>query len=255
MSQGKETTPLFEIIHKAPRGAPRAVRVPQWMQHAEEMERQVEVAQPTAPGSASTRSRWLSWWYRPVRFRLQMGVLALVALAALALVVVAFLIGLKYHERRMIQQDVQWDAAQQSLEPVRQQPVDSQLIPPAVPRNLPAEGASLPGGAGASGQAADPREPGLNYFRLVTLPASAAEEGTRAVAFLQRSGIDAVLIAENNGRSLKLMALPGFSGPGSPDARKFAERIKTLGRQWKSQHRGSSDWGDLLAEKYKPGVN
>jgi hypothetical protein len=257
MSHGKDPTPLFEIIHKAPRSAPRAVRVPEWMRRAEEMERQVEVAQPTTPGSASTRPAWLAWWYRPVRFRLQMGILAVAGLTVLAALVVAFLIGTKYEERKIYADDLAWSAADRTLEPLRQQPANTSLIGRSVPRNLPvSESAPAPPrGAGAAGSPADPREPGLNYFRLVTLPASAATEGHRAVSFLQAQGIDAVLLPDNNGRAVKLMALPGFAKPGSPEGKKFEERLKSLGRSWKAQHRGSSDWSDLLAEKYKPDVN
>src|ERR1051325_10877635 len=104
MSQGKDPTPLFEIIHKAPRGGPKAVRVPEWMRRADEMERQVEAAQPTTPGSASTRPLWLGWWYRPIRFRLQTGVLVLTGAAVVAVMVVVFLIGRKVQERRAYQQ-------------------------------------------------------------------------------------------------------------------------------------------------------
>ena len=62
-----------------------------------------------------------------------------------------------------------------------------------------------------------------------------------------------MLIPVNNGQSLKLIALQGFP-PRSPEAAKFSERLKMLGRLWKSGQ-GSTDWSDLHAEKYKPGVN
>jgi len=254
--QGKDPTPLFEIIHKAPRGPRRGVRVPEWIRRADEMERQVETAEPTVPPDPSAPPAWRSWWSRPIRFRLQSGVLALAGTAMLALVVVAFLIGMRFQERLIRQEQIEYVAIDQTLDPVREKPANRALIPTSVERNLPVTGgAAPPRGAGAAGDPADPREPGLNYFRLVTLPDSAVGEGQKAVSFLQSQGVDAVLIPVNNGRSYKLIALPGFTRIGSPEAKKFEDRLKSLGRLWKSGHRGSSDWNDLLAEKYKPGVN
>ena len=50
------------------------------------------------------------------------------------------------------------------------------------------------------------------------------------------------------------MALRGFAQPLSDlEAKRLEYRLKALGRSWKAQHNGSSDWRDLYAEKYRPG--
>jgi hypothetical protein len=55
---------------------------------------------------------------------------------------------------------------------------------------------------------------------------------------------------------LKLVVLRGFTKPLSdPEAKRFEEQIKALGRKWKAEHRGTTDFRDLIAEKYRPGVN
>lgn len=257
MSSGPTPRPLYEVIHKSRKGdGKNAVHIPEWMHRAVEMEGKTDAATPNTPGSASTRARWIAWWYRPVRFRLQLGVLLLMSFAMVATLLAAFLIGRKYQEQRDIERERSWVGSHSSLESALERPVQGGLIPPSVPRNLPTSetnGGPATTGSGL-GSASDPREPGLNYFRLVTLPA-ASDEGSRTVAFLQSEGVDAVLILDNNPRFVKLLALPGFAQPGSPEGKRFEERLKRLGRKWKTEHDGSSDWHDMLAEKYKPGIN
>jgi hypothetical protein len=257
MSHGKDPSPLFEIIHKSPKSARRGVRVPDWMRQAEEMEQRVEAAEPnTASGATGGPPRWVAWWFRSVRFRLQLGVLVMCGVAVAAAVVVALFVGMEIENRQSLELARTYDEFyRQEIEPRQEENPDYGLVPTGVERTspIPAGVTPPPRHRGAAGSPDDPRQPGFNYFRLIELPTSAREEGSRAVTFLKENGVDAAMIPVNNGRSYKLLALRGFDRIGVPEAKTYRERLEMLGRLWKAKHKGSSDWHDLIAEKYVPG--
>jgi hypothetical protein len=163
-----------------------------------------------------------------------------------------WLAGQSQAEQRRLSYENLVQSLQESVEPG-----EKGLIPSSV-RGVEAQtaGASATSSGAVLDSDDDPREPGLNYFRLVTMPGNARASGERAVRFLRRNGVDAALVPMKNNNSLKLIALRGFESPNSdPAARQFKRRLQSLGREWKAQHRGSSDWEDLYPEKYRPGEN
>lgn len=256
MAHGKDPSPLFEIIHRSPKSSRRGVRVPEWMRQAEEMEKHVEAAEPTvAPGQRGPRW-WTGWWSRPVRFRLQAGVLLMCGLAVLLLVLVSLFVGVEYQKRRAATLAYKLGQEEREIGPLQEKDPNPGLIPRNITRNTVAPDATPapPKQSGATGNADDPRQPGLNYFRLIELPQAAREEGAKAVEFLKENGVDAGLVSVNNGRSYKLLALRGFDRVGSPEAQAYGEKLKQLGRMWKAKFKAvSSDWHDLYPEKYVPG--
>lgn len=262
MAHGKDPSPLFEIIHRSPKSTRRGVRVPEWMRQAEEMEQRVEAAEPTVStnGHAGPR-RWLAWWYRPVRFRLQLGVLVMCGVAVLAGVIVALFVGMEIEKRQSLDQARTYaELYNREIAPLQEREPDYGLVPPSVKRASPVpEGLTAPPrNRGAAGSADDPRVPGQNYFVLMELPRSGgAEEGRRAIEFLKGNGVDAGVLLINNGK-YKLVALKAFDRVGTPGSRPpevktFEDRVKSLGRLWKAKHGGSWDWRDAYPEKYVPG--
>ena len=271
----KNASPLFEIIRRAEQPARREIRLPPWMRR-----RPTESRGPERPPSPEERPRTeatehprpaetggdgprtgaadrvadaKAWLRRPLVVRLPRGTVIMLAAAAAVVVVIAYMVGYQVGDRRALAYRENVREMGASVSDIREGPVTAPL--PASVAGV-GEGAGGAAGGGASGADGDPREPGLNYFRLEYLPASAREEAEQAVAFLERNGVDAALIPSNNGRSLKLIALPGFSRPRSdPAAEELRDRLLSLGRKWKSQQEGASDWNDLFAEKYLPDHN
>lgn len=234
--------------------------------------------EPAAPitetRSGSTITKWTAWMKRPVGMRLPRGTWVMLGMGAFVLVLIVFFVGRKVGRNSMINQQRDYSESVAGIDRAREQPIRTDLIPPSVAgtddRLPPGSGTAWTGGgntgsreiddvppppahAGASGNASDPREPGLNYYRLTAMPAGAEEVG-RIIAFLSENGVDAAAIPIQNGRSVKMVALRGFERPLSdPAAQQFEQRLRSLGRKWKAQHRGSSDWKDLFPEKYRPG--
>jgi hypothetical protein len=242
------------------------MELPEWMRR--QQARQAAEADPvqTVTPAAGERSGgdggggigdWqagiVRWWTFPLAFRLPRGTVVMLGAGALVVVILAYLIGHRIGRSDTIRFNQHYEQAVSSLEPVREKPVQ-RLIPSTVEGVSDAGSIGVPDLPGARGEA-DPREGGLNYFRLTSIPASAQEVG-KIIDFLKGHGVDAAAIPINNGRSVKIVALRGFANPLSdPDARAYAEQLKKLGRRWKSQEHGSSDWKDLYPEKYRPGRN
>lgn len=232
--------------------------------------------EPDAPitetRSGSTVAQCKAWMKRPVGMRLPRGTWVMLGVGAFVLVLIVFFVGRKVGVNSMIDQRENYGRAVAGIDQKREQPIRTDLIPPSVagtddrlppgtpgtrtgssdPREID-DVPAPPAHAGAAGNASDPREPGLNYYRLTAMPAGAEEVG-RIIAFLSENGVDAAAIPIQNGRSVKMVALRGFARPLSdPAAQQFEQRLRSLGRKWKAQHRGSSDWKDLFPEKYRPG--
>lgn len=97
----------------------------------------------------------------------------------------------------------------------------------------------------------DPREAGLNYYIVDRYdPATAA----RAVEFLRASGMDVVALPDENPTFHLIVALPGFprGSLSSPEAKALGDQIRRLGRVWKQQNRGPSDFSSCYLKKYEP---
>jgi hypothetical protein len=96
----------------------------------------------------------------------------------------------------------------------------------------------------------DPRTAGLNYYVIVRdLPA----EGARLVEWLEARGV-AAMTEPVSGGLVKVIVLQGFPRGQASSARAlaFKEHLRELGRRWKRDFRGSSDFSDLYLEKYDP---
>lgn len=198
------------------------------------------------------------WLAQPIDLRVTHGRALAVSGIALVVLISTFMLG------RMVGRETA-QANQQSYQSQREAlydaagPVEDGLIPDSVngvETQTAGAGAGSGGGSAVLGSENDPREAGLNYFRLETVPSNGREEGRAAVRFLRQNGVDAALIPIKNGNSLKLVALRGFESPYSDQAaQQFKRKLESLGRAWKTQHDGSSDWMDMYPEKYRPGVN
>ncbi len=231
----------YEIIHGRD-GSSRSMRVPDWG-------RSNNAADPKHAESTDADSgAWRAWLVRPIRVRLNVGmVLALAGLFA-ACLVIAYELG-----RRGA--DLTGLAATRSterMERLQTQQINTQLMrtdtserdddqPDADADADPARPAAAPG--------PDGRVPGLNYFCLETIPIAHRREGERAVAFLQRNGVDATLIPVNN-TWLQLTALRGFAKPYGEQGARFKSLLQALGRMWKAKHQGWHDWHDVYPVKY-----
>lgn len=228
-----------------------------------------EAAPVTETRGGSAVSQWKAWVKRPVGIRLPRGTWVMLGVGAFVLVLIVFFVGRKVGVNSMANRERNYDRSVAGVRELLEQPIKPELIPPSVagvddrpPSNTGSGGTGSreidnvpppPRGSGASGNASDPRRPGLNYYRLTAMPAGADEVG-RIIAYLAENGVDAAAIPIQNGRSVKLVALRGFERPLSdPAAQQFEQRLRSLGRKWKAQHRGSSDWKDLFPEKYRPG--
>ncbi|MBI1368082.1 MAG: hypothetical protein GC162_05450 [Planctomycetes bacterium] len=257
MVSPKDPSPPFEIVNRPGASKRRGMELPKWMRREEEPTQAAGPVRETSGGSGGGGmvGEAKRWWTKPVAFRLPQGTLVMLGLGALVLIIVAYLIGDRMGRRSISAFARNYQEQLKPLESIREAP-PTRMIPSTITgAATDSDGTPLPNLPGAGGVEDDPRQPGMNYFRLISLPAN-ADEAQKAVAFLKANGVDAGAIPFNNGRSVKLLALRGFENPLSdPVARDFADRLKMLGRKWKSQEHGSSDWKDLYPEKYRPGRN
>lgn len=100
--------------------------------------------------------------------------------------------------------------------------------------------------------AADPRQAGLNYYIIDRYdPATAA----RAVEFLRSSGLDVFAWPDENPTFHLIVTVQGFprGSLSSPEARALGDQIKRLGRVWKQQNRGPSDFSSAYLKKHDSG--
>ncbi len=111
--------------------------------------------------------------------------------------------------------------------------------------------AAAPGRAPASAPTAggDPRVSGLNYYIVARYDAPTAE---RAAEFLTRHGLAAGAFPDNNPRLYLVVVLRGFPGGelDSAEARQVRQEIARLGRLWKGEERGPSDFSDAYPAKH-----
>lgn len=109
---------------------------------------------------------------------------------------------------------------------------------------------------------ADPREPGMNYLVLATLPADQARD---AVEFMASNGVqvmgapqlDSGRDSANNPSRYTLYSL-GLAIPGNRWSSMSLQRtehqrsVARLGARWQREHRGGSDFSQTNWEKYEP---
>lgn len=258
MNPSDKHTSLLESMHKPAGKYRHGVSLPSWMKKSTPPAH----AETQTPENETPPPAWVVWWMSPLSLRIsRAGLIATLAIACVA-VMVLFSLGRYYQYRNMNSAWLNYERQLPLINATQESGVNTGLIPTTVERNEAPSPAPLertetpstnPTAAAAPSKTADPRKAGLNYFRLLQIPATGLDEGQKAVEFLASHGIDAVLISVNNGRSYKLLALRGFDRVSDPETQKYAESLKRLGRLWKAKHKGFSDWQGIYAEKYIPG--
>lgn len=96
----------------------------------------------------------------------------------------------------------------------------------------------------------DPRHAGLNYFVLANLPRDEAE---RAARFVVDQGVAAGVMAADNRGLCQVVALRGFPA-GTLDEKatvQFKERLRSIGRQYKREQKGPTDFADMFPKKHR----
>lgn len=98
----------------------------------------------------------------------------------------------------------------------------------------------------------DPRVPGLNYYNVTYLSKAQAEEAAR---FLVRNGVPAARTTPNSRGLCYVVAMQGFEAGtlDEPEARAYVRMIKALGRQYKAEEDGPTDFSDMWPQKFTPG--
>jgi hypothetical protein len=136
------------------------------------------------------------------------------------------------------------------MPPPAPSPSPSPVAQPASPPATPANGTGLTV-LTSRGLGPDPRERGLNYLALATLPKTDAEA---AIAFLASRGLECIGQAvdrrgggaNNQGPWYKLVALPGITseqyGNKATARTNLEAAVARLGYEWQSKHRGASDF-------------
>ncbi len=245
--KNRKSANLFEIILTNRRRQHEPVRVPGWWNAPRDGE-------STGRGQADRRSpdstvSVMAWLAGPWRLAMP---------RALWLIVLAALVGLPMVIYRLGASDPPTAGeadrrSQDRMTALRRQ--DANALPLSRLNTAgSASGASASADRPETGSAAaptgDPRTPGLNYFCLETMPARYRDQAERAARFLRRNGVDVAIIPVQNSR-IQLIALRGFERPHSdPQAREYRNLLRSLGRAWKLEHRGWSDWSDTYPAKY-----
>lgn len=196
--------------------------------------------------------------------RVPVGYLFIAGALVVALMVGGYLVGyrrassaLRDRERALAQRELE-TAVQDPL--LSQAPVNPGLLPSAgrsatnptsTPTTDPASARSPQqgGAAPAAAPGEDPRTPGLNYFIVARdLP----EEAERAAAFLRDNGVPAFVATSNNAGLRLLIALEGFTSEAmrAGEHLPFKARLQSLGRIWKRDHAGATDWADAYPARY-----
>jgi len=245
----------FEIIRGRGDASDR-LRVPKWWKGSKHDRSEAE--------SATGESRQTGWFGTPVTFRLNRGMLLGIAAVFGAALVTAYEVG--------VAQSGGGHAADQSsteMAAARRQEINARLMRTdddgTSDANAATTSAGSPDGTTArvtsndpdavlsidAGGPDDPRQPGMHYFCLATMPPKYRAEAEKAVRFLQQNRVDAAIVSVDN-RWLQVIALKGFERSTSPQASDYKRLLLALGKAWKAEHRGWSDWNDLYAIKYQP---
>jgi len=241
----------FEIIRG--RGdAQDRLRVPHWWKNAKR--------EPSA--DPDTDHRQANWFLTPVTLRLNRAMVLGIAAVFGASLVAAYEVGVARSPGAAVDVNARSTA---EMADVRRQAINARLMRTEAAAGVGEGPSAAPDGATAAttaddpdrvltveaGSPDDPRRPGLNYFCLATMPPKYRAEAEKAVRFLQRNRVDAAIVSVDN-RWLQVIALKGFEKATSPPARDYERLLRALGKAWKAEHRGWSDWHDLYAIKYQP---
>ena len=97
---------------------------------------------------------------------------------------------------------------------------------------------------------ADPRASEMNYFIVATQP---PEEANRIASFLADRGLEVARLPVDNRGLAVVVVLEGFEPGelGSARARELEARIKRLGREYKRDAGGGTDFDSAYPSKYR----
>jgi len=237
---GQDRTP-FEII-RASRPERGGMEAPTWWS--------------SRPGPAQ-RGGTIGWLTRPIHLRINRLAIAAVLIVFAAGLGVAYELGTRARPSNAGRQADARSAEQMS-----------QLLASSVNRSLARDdqraandrnqaGETTAGGSrsrdpGVEAMQAEDRTPGLNYYCVMTLPASRRENAEKVAAFLRRNDVPAdVVQTGGDGRgTVRVFALRGFERKSSPAAVDFKKKLTALGRAWKARG-GFRGWNDTYLIKYR----
>jgi hypothetical protein len=248
MALRKKNAALFEVIRRDVQPQQR-LKLPQWWTSS-------QAPDEDSPSSQRTGSWWaglLGWLGDPLRVCMPRGVWLVLLLLVMTLPVMSFEMGRSPAGRFTAEQDVR---SQQRMAEYRNRPVNESLMMQVEDEQAPVAelSSSRPVASDGPDRPADPRRAGMNYFCLVTVTEQHRPELERAAAFLRRNAVEArPLPAQGSPHLVQLIALKGFERPFSdPQANEYTNLLRSLGRIWKAEHGGASDWRDLYPVKYQP---
>jgi hypothetical protein len=183
--------------------------------------------------------------------RVPMGFVWLIGVGVLLLATVAYAFGFSRGKAAGFAEGVNQQLGQEQARVTTravQDPLASATASPEVAAPVAAPAAALEP-ASATG---DPRRKGAWYFRIVTGPTQAG--GEALVAFCRSEGLDARMVSDDNGKSRKIIVLPGLAGPEarkSADGQALEAKIKSVGQRWKAKAKGNRSFDDAQLEPYR----
>lgn len=132
------------------------------------------------------------------------------------------------------------------------QPAQGTRVQTAPPpqQGTPAEAQNRSSGArsGAEGSG-DPRVEGLNYFHVARV---FEEEANQIASFLNANGVAAAVVPSNNARLRIVVASQGYPRGEiyGAEANALKAEIRRLGRLYKAQENGSTDFSGMYAVRF-----
>jgi hypothetical protein len=186
--------------------------------------------------------------------RVPMGFVWLIGVGVLVLGVIAYQFGFSRGKAAGFDEGVRQQlgqetarsttrAVQDPLAPTTPQAAPPQPVTPVVTASAPLDPAPAGG---------DPRRKGAWYFRIVTGATQAG--GEALVAFCRENGLDARMVSDDNGKSRKIVVLPGLAGPEArktSDGQALEAKIKSVGQRWKAKAKGNRSFDDAQLEPYR----
>jgi len=217
-----------------------------------------ELARSTSGGGAETTGTrsapsFIASAMRSIR--VPMGFVWLIGVGVLLLAMIAYAFGFSRGKAAGFSEGVNQQLGQEQAR-VTARAVQDPLAPTAAPSAAPqaiAPQASAPSTvAEPASTGGDPRRKGAWYFRIVTGPTQAG--GEALVAFCRSEGLDARMVSDDNGKSRKIIVLPGLAGPEarkSADGQALEAKIKSVGQRWKAKAKGNRSFDDAPLEPYR----
>lgn len=209
----------------------------------------------------SSEPGWPKWLDLQRRFHVSLSAALLAGMGVIALCVlvwsVAFDVG-RNEAEEAARRDLRLQAGGGIRDPLNTDlPLNPGLVRPETRPSPPPTSASNPPTPPAAA-VGDPREVGKNYLQLVTTDRAEAEA---LVQFLGENGVPAFMLpldgtggAANNRARFTVFCSRGITGDEfrarAPARTELDEAIGRLGRVWRNERRGSTDFSGRIWSKY-----